>query len=886
MNSGRVGARPSSAFESPQRLVQFSRLRITPQAALLRIVDLGMLATLFVAPLVMGGRHPAGKWVLTALVTCTAFSWFIHQFITKEAKWELSGAELVFISALALVSFQLVPLPERLLSILTPASAELLPSWQRDAGDGSLGTWRTVSLSPEQTRQGLVLLATYVVLFSVAFQRMRTIDDVERLFKWVASAAVSMAGLGLLQYLVGNGKYLWLYEHPFRNTLYTVKGTFANQNHFAHFLALGLIPLIWGLEQILSRRPSQRGFDAPNHLSNPKTMALSFGIGLTTLAAVLSFSRGGLAIVALVLVSYVGLRAFQGRFDKKVVLWAAAVTAGLFAALTIHGHERLADRIATVTDGSVGSLDPDGARRTIWSAVAEATPDFAILGSGVGSHREIYPRYMATWSDFTYSHAENGYLQIALETGIPGLLLTLVSITLAGWWIFVGLRGTTCVRIRTCSAVVAVAWIATLAHSVIDFVWYIPACFSCLVLLMAAAARLHCLAQDRNHYFAFTKFNWLAVAVAILGFGGLANSIQMKPALASTAWDRYLTMSLSIEDEKARLRDRGELSQGPLAHTTIDQLNQMAHHLEEAIAQNPNDSRSHLRLATTYLHLFELHQQHSENPMSLWSIREAATSSDFPSTAELRRWLKAATGTHHGYLDQAWNHALQAVHLCPLHGKAYLHLSELAFIKGFDNARKSLVQQAMNVRPYDGAVLYTAGYEAIQEQDVETATLCFQKAFHHGPDIRGVIVQTLAPQIPPVAFIEVFRPDANGLKLMYQYYQAVQDKESAQFIGRKYVEALAPKAEEASGADAARLWYETQAVYGFLGDYQKALTASQNALAAQPGDYRLTYLLGVRFDHAGDFERSLTYLRQCERRRPHDATVSRKIAEVESKLRQ
>jgi len=302
------------------------------------------------------------------------------------------------------------------------------------------------------------------------------------------------------------------------------------------------------------------------------------------------------------------------------------------------------------------------------------------------------------------------------------------------------------------------------------------------------------------------------------------------------------------------------------------------------LAADPGDARCHLRLATTYLHLFELAQQNSDNPMSLGTLREAAIASRFPTTALLQAWLQAATGEHFHYLERAWQHASLATRLCPLYGKSYLHLSDLAFVYGCDPSRDALIQQALAVRPFDGAVLYAAGYQALQNQNAEQATAYFQSAFHCGPDIQAAIVHTVAPQLPPQAFIEVFQPGVAGLRELYRYYRETHQNQQARLVGHQYVAALESVADQETGAAAASHWHAAQAIHGFLQDYDRALLATQKAVAAQPDDYQLNFLLAIRLSHAGEFTRSLDHLNQCRRRRPYDTAVLNKIAEIEAKL--
>ena len=853
------------------------------------VVDLGIISILFIAPLAMGGRHPAGKWLLTSIIWTTVISWLLHQLHDSRSRWEFSGAEVILVLALALVSLQIVPAPA-LQPFLSPAQNDLLPMWQVPSvqGEAFLGLWQTPSLSPESTRRGLVLLASYAVLFIVTFQRLQTIDDVDRLLKWIAMAVVLMAVIGLLQYLAGNGRFLWIYEHPSRSPAHTVKGTFANQNHFTHFLALGMVPLIAWLERKIATRTnglnSFIGKSSDRHTARVSLIGL--GIVLVGLAGILSFSRGGLAVMALAILCYVALRTFHRGIEYRTLAGASVVIVILMIALSFHGHQRLADRIDTVTSGSLQSLDPDGARRKIWAAAYEAIPDFERLGAGVGTHSALYPRYLESRLDYTYSHAESGYLQILLETGLPGLFLLVIALTLSAKWIWRGLRSNlgSDNRLRVCSAVLAATWLTTVTHSFIDFVWYIPACLSCVVLMMAAAARLNRLAENRTKSVPVSQFNWILMTGMAITVAFLSHSIQSGPAVASRHWDKYLSMSLDAEREKEKLQEAGKIAGRPLSHIETDQLKIMAAHLESALAADPDDARCHLRLATTYLHLFELAQQASDNPMSLGTLREAAIASGFATTEQLQAWLQAATGDHFQYLEQAWQHASHATRLCPLYGKSYLHLSDLAFVYGCDPSRSALIQQALAVRPHDGAALYTAGYQALQNQDADQATAYFQAAMKGGPNIQAAIVHTVAPQLPPQTFIELFQPNVTGLRELFRYYRATHKDQQARLVGRQYVTALESAAEQETGAAAASHWQEAQAIHGFLQDYDRALLATQKAVAAQPDNYQLNYLLAVRLSHAGEFSRSLDRLNQCRRRRPYDTAVLNKIAEIEAKL--
>ena len=138
-----------------------------------------------------------------------------------------------------LLALQLAPLPAGWIGRLAPRTADLLPLWSGTASPGELGVWNTLSLAPQATRLALAMLLAYAVLFVTVMQRLRREADVVRLVKWIGISSGVMAAIGLLQHIVPNGKFLWVYEHPSRDAGERLSGAFANSNHFAHFLSLG-----------------------------------------------------------------------------------------------------------------------------------------------------------------------------------------------------------------------------------------------------------------------------------------------------------------------------------------------------------------------------------------------------------------------------------------------------------------------------------------------------------------------------------------------------------------------------------------------------------------------------------------------------------------------
>jgi len=157
---------------------------------------------------------------------------------------------------------------------------------------------------------------------------------------------------------------------------------------------------------------------------------------------VLSQSRSawiGTLTGIIALVALWGLTAASRRL--RAITMAAVlmcITAVLVAGLTIGAH-----RLETWWDSAVltgvettfaGSISLSG-RIEIWRGALSVIQDFPFTGCGLGSFRYVvWPRYplygIAQGSDI--AHAHNIFLQVALDTGLPGLVAYLAILLCSG----------------------------------------------------------------------------------------------------------------------------------------------------------------------------------------------------------------------------------------------------------------------------------------------------------------------------------------------------------------------------------------------------------------------------------------------------------------------
>ncbi|HTU27105.1 MAG TPA: O-antigen ligase family protein, partial [Pirellulales bacterium] len=797
----------------------------------------------------------------------------------RAAAWISSPGEWILMAAVLLVVAQIVPWPRPILDLLSPHTRQLLPLWQGDASvAGTLGTWSQVSMTPDWTRAGLTLLLAYGMLFVVAVQRLKTAADVAWLLRWIGVSVVVQAVFGIVQYLTTNGKFVWIYEHPFRDTLYAVTGAFINRNHFAHLMALGVGPLACLVAASLAPRAgTQRsGFTAGRTpAEQTRLFAWTLALGIVLLAGLMTASRGG-ALAMLISTSVACGALYRAKLlGWKFPLALIGVFALIGASLAIHGYQSVAERLDDYTSGSIEELDQGGPRRAIWDADFKALPDYALFGSGVGSHREIYPMYLTDSWEVEFTHAENGYLQIALETGIPGLLLMIAAIVLCALWCRRSLAAGVDRQVCLCAAAVAGGLLASVIHSLADFVWYIPSLAAVTVLLAASACRLAALSRPAvaEKASAATKpivsplrqWQWRLAPLALTLVGGWMVYDRFCATMAEPNWDHFLRYALRSSEETEKPADPSVVAA-----------------LENVLYWTPDNAKAHIRLASILLGRFEQLQQAAANAMPLNQISEAAMASRsrFASAADLDAWLARAIGENRRMLNVALWHLDRGVSLCALLGEGYVHLADLCFLKGQGQAeRLAYLNQALKVRPYDGVVLLAAGSAAALRGDVEGMISYWRPVLRCRHQERMAMVRLLtAMPIPVDEVLTAFQPDLASTRMLYHRYADMNVQPQVQAIGAYYVGQLGQAIRRSDADAAAQLWFEMHHVYLAIHQPAAAITCLKHAVAGRPSDFEFHYVLGLRELDQKQFAEAETQFRWCEQRHPDHKDVKAALA--------
>ncbi len=838
---------------------------------LLSCVDFGFAALILCMPFVMGGREAPGQLVLVVLACWLSACWGLLQVRQRDSRWTLSLAEPLMFGGIALVILQVVRLPAEQLNRLSPKVAELLPAWH---GTGALPRWDRISFMPMETLDSLIILIAYVLIFIVALQRIRTQNDVFRLLSALGIATVLMAAFGLLQYATSNGRFFWFYENPYTDTDRVVKGAFTNRNHFANFMALGIGPLLWCLTAASVRSRANKGktgFEAGQ----------SFGLGVIVVsisvvifACLLSLSRGGSISlgIACFVCSFALYR--SGVLSGQVAFGAVCVmllTCGLIA---VYGEEQIQKRLDQIASADVEQLDNKDGRRMIWAANVEGIRDFQLVGTGIGTHRDLYPIYMEdAGADYrkVFTHAENGYLQVCLEAGGIGLALLLCAFLLALFWTTRGLLRRDSPLITAAQSAALASILASLAHSGSDFVWYVPACVVPVILLSASACRLRQLQNEERTArpalsFPLPRLSWTLATV-----GTLVLAVWMVPAKsrrmeAEHHWYEFLRISFS--------------NQSSIFHKTNPNaaLRNRLIALSRAIKADPTMVRPQTRMAGLCLKAFNGLQMQTDLQMSLGMLRNAALTQNWKDRAEMDEWINRVFAERKQYLDLALKHSQRAIELCPLEGKAYLYIADLDFI---DSEREwnapELVQQALTVRPNHPQVLFVAGLQELYYDREPKAMEMWKRTFEFSRSHQTQILGAMAQIRTAPYLIDYFEPDVEALAFLASRFYQLRRGRDLQYTTIKFADACFEQAEnpDVPRDRSIRYLLAARKACDVIRDGERAQKCFVKASEIAPREFRTHYQYGVWLANRQQFAGAAAEFTKCSEIRPGDDHVRR-----------
>ena len=347
---------------------------------------------------------------------------------------------LLILLALLVVALQLIPLPPEIWTRF-PGRSGIARGYDLLA---ILRPWLSISELPYEA-----VSTTFALLPPLAIFALGATDNSRGMAGALLIGTALAIVVGALQ--VASGPTSAWYFYPITNT--GAVGFFANGNHMATLL-LAAIPFVPAL--LLSGKSQQR---LRGKSAATITIAIA-ALGLILIGIALNRSLAALLLVVPVLLA-TGLMIPVGwRLRWVAVPLVVLGLAGAVAALS--SNPLNSTSASSAKEFSLQS------RQHIWRTTAAAIAETFPVGTGLGSFQQVYRlQENPDRVDATYvNHAHNDYLELAMELGLPGILLILAFFA---WW------GRRLAQIWSSNLsspfdrAATIASAAILAHSVVDY---------------------------------------------------------------------------------------------------------------------------------------------------------------------------------------------------------------------------------------------------------------------------------------------------------------------------------------------------------------------------------------------------------------------------------
>lgn len=327
-----------------------------------------------------------------------------------------------FFLLLGFLLFQTIPLPFKILKLLSPAAYNIKAGIP---GISPSDTWAPLTLNIRATFSQFFNYTSFLTCYILACFLLMDRRRCRQVIWLLIITGTIIAFQAILQKTCGNGRLLWLRLPP---ATAQFVGPFAYRNQFAAYMEM-LAPIALAFcffyQSSLKRGKSLRGRLAA--FFNQPRSNLSFILGFATIlmitAIFLSTSRAGIiSVLAACIVLVFLLKRYHGKKYRSVYLLIIFLSMAfliggigletIFARFDFHGKN-----FNQITDG----------RLAFWQQGVPLIKDYLLTGSGLGTYGSIFPTYSSSsivGGHYFIYHPHNEYLETLSDLGLIGFTLS------------------------------------------------------------------------------------------------------------------------------------------------------------------------------------------------------------------------------------------------------------------------------------------------------------------------------------------------------------------------------------------------------------------------------------------------------------------------------
>lgn len=468
------------------------------------VLEIILFCLLIFSPLIHGGISPVALAVIESL--CILFcGLFLFTTLRTGDTGLIKFPYIPVAGFIALVVFQLYPLPVHLIKTLSPATSALYESFSitKDVA-------RTITIYPDASVGMLLQILAYI---SVCLALLHHADSKQKINRLIAIVIIC----GTIYSLYGIFKGL-----PTKSLRYS---TFTNANHFAAYMEM-IIPLTIAYAFITKKRLMKSFY--------------IFAAFIQIVALALSLSRAGISCCFIGIVSLCILITIKKGLHK-ILLITATLAVGLGIFFAVVGTLPIMKELSTLSNISTAYAN----RFVTLKDSLNILKDFPLFGVGLNAFEYIIQKYntLGFWS-IGFSHNEP--VQLLTETGIAGFLLILTFLcaffapAIKVW----NTRHDPHAVYVTAACFAGMLSIAL--HSFFEFLLHVPAVFLLACIILALAFRTSYI-KSEQHALAVPSFriNIPRYARNTILFLLIATLLVMGSAVLARGWADTLYNTLT-----------------------------------------------------------------------------------------------------------------------------------------------------------------------------------------------------------------------------------------------------------------------------------------------------------------------------------------------------
>ena len=569
--------------------------------------------------------------------------------------------------------------------------------------------WATVSagMSPYKNAsvQWLMSLFCYAALFAIVSQGIKT-------GRQASQVIMVFLGMGFCEGLLGIVQYAWWGE-------LRAKGTFFNPNFFGTFEVAVFALAVGTLGGLPWKEP------------HPWKRSWLSSVALVSFSAfVLAQSRGALWALFVA-----GLYVAWSRFEKKTLI-ALVLMIAVLAVIPNPLIRRVSE---------VSTQDPYAYTRVdIWKSSLERIAEHPWgIGLGMFKYASFQYRFPIDHEIVRYAKrvesAHSGFLQIAVELGIVGLLMFLAGIAVWAAEVKRALNSQLSPWEQSLTVGGIAAVLAILAHAIVDSVFHEPALVMTMIVVGGVILRFGAIHGSASGQWRIPVSFHPARCALILFIGVLLSVLIIQPAAGwysfiqgqthakagrqALAWD-WLEWASWIDPGTTGYHDA--LARAALQRFEESRDRQwLLRAVEEervAIELNPMDGRFPYRLATIFGVMARQTLSHDQQTAV---INEAAQAYErarqIDPYSPLNYMALADIALEQGYQQEARSWLQQAIRYEPNYLPAHMRLAELSLSEGdVDDARSEFETIVAVQRQYQRRTMTNLEHQFL---DVDSAAL-------------------------------------------------------------------------------------------------------------------------------------------------------------------